>query len=284
MIPSKGVEVTAMNRFVMVGTALRAAVCAAVVLVPAGAQLAAQQSDDWCREERSDNERDRFCEVRELTVAATSGTLNVRGTNGGISVEGEARSNVRILAKVVATAEDPGRAQQIVKAVQLNPTLEQVEATGPTGLGRREGWSVSYRLSVPRALNLSLHTSNGGISIRDVDANVAFQTTNGGVKLANLAGDVKGQTTNGGVDIELDGPAWMGEGLDVETTNGGVKLSIPQNYSARLEASTENGGFNIDVPGASVNRRTRDINVQLGSGGAPIRVRTSNGGVRVTRK
>jgi hypothetical protein len=31
-------------------------------------------------------------------------------------------------------------------------------------------------------------------------------------------------------------------------------------------------------------RRTRDVSVRLGAGGAPIRVRTSNGGVRVTRK
>ena len=275
-----------MNRFVTVGARVRAVACAAVLLVPAGGGLVAQQgsNDDWCRDERWGNERDGVCDVREFTVAATGGTLAVSGTNGGISVEGEARGNVRILAKVVATAESPARAREIANAIRLNPTLERVEAEGPTGLRNREGWSVSYRLTVPRALNLSLRTSNGGISIRDVDANVQFRTTNGGVKLVAMNGDVKGQTTNGGVDIDLDGSSWIGEGLDVETTNGGVKLSVPDNYSARLEASTENGGFNVDVPGVTVGRRARDLNVQIGSGGAPIRVRTSNGGVRVTRK
>ena len=48
------------------------------------------------------------------------------------------------------------------------------------------------------------------------------------------------------------------------------------------KASTDNGGINID--GVNQNRRSRDITTQLGSGGAPIRVRTTNGGVRLTRK
>ncbi len=73
------------------------------------------------------------------------------------------------------------------------------------------------------------------------------------MKLTAVNGDVKGQTTNGGVDIDLDGSFWSGEGLDVETTNGGVKLSVPENYSARLEASTNNGGINID--GVNQSRR-----------------------------
>ena len=59
---------------------------------------------------------------------------------------------------------------------------------------------------------------------------------------------------------------------------------MPENYSARLEARTENGGVNSDYPGVVQSRSGRDINVQLGSGGAPIKIRTSNGGVRVTRK
>ena len=264
---------------------LVAAACATLLAARAGTATVAAQQDDWCRNERSgNNDRAQFCEVREFSVAATAGTLSVEGTNGGISVEGEARGNVRILAKVVATAETEQRARSIATAVRLNPTLEQVAAAGPQGLRNREGWSVSYRIAVPRALNLSLRTSNGGITVREVDSRVEFRTTNGGVKLIGLAGEVKGQTTNGGVKIELDGQSWSGEGLDVETSNGGVKLAIPENYNARLEAHTENGGFHSDHPGATTGRRGRDISLQLGSGGAPIRVRTSNGGVRITRK
>ena len=260
---------------------------AALLFAPMGSGFAAaqQSGDDWCQNDRWGDDRAGVCVVREFKVAATGGTLAVAGTNGGIAVEGENRGDVRVLAKLVATAETDARAREILNAIQIDPNMERVEAVGPRNLRDREGWSVSYRLSVPRALNLSLRTSNGGISIRDVDSKVDFRTTNGGVKLIALNGDVKGQTTNGGVEIDLDGAFWSGEGLDVETTNGGVKIAVPENYSARLEASTQNGGLNIDYPGVDHNvRRTHEVSAQLGSGGAPIRVRTSNGGVRLTRK
>lgn len=278
-----------MNRFVIDGARLgTAAMMAAVLSLPAGSAHAQPQGpNDWCRGERGGYDRASTCDVREFTVAATGGTLAVEGTNGGISVEGEARSDVRILAKVVATARSDQRARQIAAAVRLAPTLDRVHADGPGNLQNGEGWSVSYRLSVPRGLNLALHTTNGGISIRDVESSVQFRTTNGGVKLAGIGGDVKGQTTNGGVDVELEGHSWIGEGLDVETTNGGVKIAIPAQYSARFQASTNNGGFHVDHPGAVQGRRdrqARDIDVQLGAGGAPIKVRTSNGGVRVVEK
>jgi Toastrack DUF4097 len=267
-------------------TNARATALLVTVLLAPTAIPAAQQNtgDDWCREERGDADRARVCEVRQFTVAATAGVLTVEGTNGGISVEGQARGDVQILAKITANADTPARAREIVKAISINPTLERVEAVGPRGLEGNEGWAVSYRLAVPRALNMSLKTTNGGITIQDLDSNVEFNTTNGGVKLRRIDGNVRGRTTNGGVDVELDGPSWQGEGLDVQTTNGGVRLVVPEHYSAQLEAHTSNGGVNIDVPGTVNQRSRRDAVVQLGSGGAPIRVRTSNGGVHVTRK
>ena len=261
---------------------------AILVLAPLGAaempSTEQNTTDDWCAEERWGRDRAGVCEVRQFTVAATGSVLAVRGTNGGIAVEGAARNDVHILARVIATADSDARAREIANSIRINPNLELVEAQGPGRLQSREGWSVSYRLAVPRALNLSLQTSNGGISIRDVESKVEFRTTNGGVKLRSVGGDVRGSTTNGGVDVDLDGPSWSGEGLDVETSNGGVKIAIPEQYSAKLEASTNNGGLSIDYPGAVHDRRDREVSLQLGSGGAPIRVRTTNGGLRVTRK
>ena len=275
-----------MNRFAVRTPAL--ALACMVGLWGGGAtRLVAQQSGtggDWCQDEQWGRDRAGVCEVREFTVAATAGTLEVAGDNGGISVQGESRGNVQIMARVVATADSQQRAKAIMDAVRINPALDRVQAEGPRGLQNREGWSVSYRIAVPRALNLSLQTSNGGISVRDVESKIEFRTTNGGVKLIGLSGDVHGQTTNGGVDIDLDGTSWIGEGLDVQTSNGGVRIAVPDNYSARLEAHTDNGGFHSDYPAIFQGRAGRDVNLQLGSGGAPIKVRTSNGGVRVTKK
>ena len=253
-----------------------------------GAAVTPQQgstSDDWCRDEQWGDDRQGVCEVREYTVPAAGATMTVDASpNGGIKVDGTSRGDILVRARVVATATTREEARAIVARVQVVATADHVDADGPHDMGRREGWSVSYRLSVPVRTPLSLRTTNGGIGIDNVDSRVEFQTVNGGVKLSRMAGDVEGRTSNGGVDVDLDGSTWQGSGLDVQTTNGGVRLSIPARYSARVETGTVNGTLNIDFPVTVQGRIGRELSIDLGSGGPTLRVRTSNGGVRVTKK
>ena len=162
----------------------------------------------------------------------------------------------------------------------------RVYATGPDGNRNREWWSVSYRINVPRKNDLDLRASNGGITIVGVTGNMRFDTTNGGVKLQDIGGRVNGETRNGGLNVLLSGNKWDGEGLDVETSNGGVTLSLPDNYNAELETRTVNGGLNIDFPITVQGELTgrRGLQTTLGSGGPLVRVRTTNGGVKISRR
>jgi DUF4097 and DUF4098 domain-containing protein YvlB len=94
---------------------------------------------------------------------------------------------------------------------------------------------------------------------------------------------VRGRTTNGGVEVRLDGDTWDGEGLDLETTNGGIRLRVPEDYSARLETRTVNGSVDIDFPVTVQGNIGRSISATLGNGGALVRAVTTNGQVRVSR-
>ena len=92
--------------------------------------------------------------------------------------------------RVVATAATEARAREIASGIRVDAAPDRVAADGPRDLGRREGWHVSYRLSVPTQISLTLETTNGGISVSDVDGRIDFRTVNGGVKLSGLAGEV----------------------------------------------------------------------------------------------
>ncbi len=241
--------------------------------------------DNPCADhDRSNDDGFRHCEVREERLPA--GPLRVdAGQNGGIRVEGWDGNDILIRAVVQANAPDEARAKQLAGQVQVQTGSGQVSATGPERRNR-DWWSVSYRISVPHRTDLNLNASNGGITIASVAGTITFDTTNGGVRLADLAGHVNGRTRNGGVTVVLGGTQWDGEGLDVETSNGGVTLSIPTPYNAQLETRTVNGGFRFDYPltlSGELNPR-RGISTTLGSGGAPVRVRTTNGGLRLQRR
>ena len=110
-----------------------------------------------------------------------------------------------------------------------------------------------------------------------------FSAVNGGVSLNRVGGTVRGGTTNGGLSIELAGDRWDGEELDVKTTNGGISMSMPENYSAHLETGTVNGHLSIDFPVTVQGRISREIAVNLGGGGPTVRAMTTNGGVRIKR-
>jgi hypothetical protein len=204
--------------------------------------------------------------------------------NGGISVDGGARGDILVRAKVVASAETEEEARAIASRVQVVATADRVSADGPDRLGRREGWSVSYRLSVPVRTPLALSSTNGGISIDNVRSRVDFKTVNGGVTLSRMGGEVEGRTSNGGVTVTLEGSTWDGQGLNVETSNGGITLAIPASYSARLETRTNNGSTTSDLPITVQGQIGRSISTDLGSGGPSIKLRTGNGGIRIRKR
>jgi DUF4097 and DUF4098 domain-containing protein YvlB len=234
--------------------------------------------DDWC----SDDSRrgNRFCEVRETTLAA-AGTLEVDGRmNGGIGVEGWDRNEVLVRAKVQIWNRDRDTAPPDASSIHISTTGGVIEADGPERAGD-QNWAVSYRLMVPRDSDLVLRANNGGISIEDVRGEIRMSTRNGGLHLEDVGGDIEGRTTNGGLHVELAGDSWDGAGLDLETTNGGIHLELSESYSADLVAGTVNGGFEIDFPVQVQGKIGRRLETTLGSGGAPIRVITTNGGVTI---
>jgi DUF4097 and DUF4098 domain-containing protein YvlB len=227
-------------------------------------------------------DRERFCEARPQTVTAI-GRLSVDGRqNGGVRVTGWDRNEVHIVARIQATGRTESAARELARQVTVQVRDGRVSAEGPTRL-RDEWWSVSYDVYVPRRTDLDLVAHNGGLAVTDVQGRLQLETTNGGLSLRDVAGDVRGRTTNGGVTVRLSGDRWNGSGLDVQTTNGGVSLSIPSGYSARLEAGTTNGSFRVDYPITVQGVIGRRITTELGSGGAPIRVTTTNGGVAIRR-
>jgi hypothetical protein len=264
---------------IVAGVAATVAWC--VVPVPLGAQVRVSADDEWCRRHGA-SERAFVCEVREATLAADGRVSVDARPNGGIDVTGTERGDVLVRVRVAAWADTDEEARQMVSDVRLDLDGAELSASGPDGSERRS-WSASFRLSVPVRTDLALESTNGGIAIEDVDGDIEFRTTNGGIRVAGLAGTVRGRTTNGGVTVALTGDRWSGSGLDVRTTNGGVTLMVPEGYSARLETGTTNGGMTVDFPVTVQGRIGRRLSTDLGSGGPPVTVVTTNGGVTVSR-
>jgi hypothetical protein len=222
------------------------------------------------------------CEIREQSMAASRGPIRVdAGMNGGVTVNGWDRADILVRARVETAADTDSDARGIASQIRLASGAGSIEAAGPA-IDRHHYWSVSYEIFVPRQSDIQANAHNGGIRLADLRGNIEFSAVNGGVTLARLGGEVHGQTTNGGLTVELAGDRWDGNGMTVATTNGGVKLEVPSNYSAHFETATVNGGLKIDFPSVQ-GRLTKEMSFDVGQGGATIKVSTTNGGVSIKR-
>lgn len=228
-----------------------------------------------------DRDRERFCEVRDVTLKPPTTRLTVDGhQNGSVRLYGWDRNEVLVRALVQAWGDQREDAQALAREIRVETDADQIRARGPS-TRRRNGWSVSYEVWVPKKTNVDAETSNGGISAEGIEGRLYLDAVNGGISLRAVSGDVRAETTNGSVSAVLDGTTWRGGGLDLTTTNGSVSLEIPRGYNAELETGTVNGGMNIDFPITVQGSIGRRIQTKLGAGGPRIRAITTNGGVRI---
>lgn len=223
------------------------------------------------------------CEIREQTLAPSGGAISIDGReNGGVSVKGWDQNQVLVRARVQTGAPTAAEAQALGQQIRIETSGAKIFASGPES--RKDyHWNVSFEVFVPRRADLSVETHNGGVVIADVNGHIDFNALNGGVVLKRVGGTVRGSTTNGGLVIELSGDRWDGESLDVSTTNGGVMMSVPENYSAHLQTGTVNGGISVDFPVNVQGKLTKQVAFDLGSGGATLKATTTNGGVHLKR-
>ena len=238
-----------------------------------------QQKQLTCDQGGHNDSHVRFCEVREQSLSSTANLDVDSGQNGGIRVKGWSQSSILVRTRVEAWAPSSAEASDLARQVKLDTANAHIRAEGPRS-NNDSWWSTSFEIFVPQNINLTLQSLNGGISISDIRGDLHFQATNGGIHLNRLAGSISGSTVNGGVYLQCSGNTWDGNQIDLRTTNGGVTLAMPADYSAHIQTGTVNGSIRSDFP-VTVHGsiRPNNLDFNLGSGGPLIHLSTTNGSV-----
>jgi DUF4097 and DUF4098 domain-containing protein YvlB len=238
--------------------------------------LAECQRDHWGRSDRA-----HVCEIRVQRLPLPHPTtLTVDGgENGGVTITGWDGDSVVMHALVRATGDSPDEAHDLASRVTVSFSNGRIRADGPAS-GHHDRWSVNYRIFVPRHSDLALETLNGPVSVENVTGHMTMKAVNGPVSLRQVGGDVYARAENGPIDVALDGAKWDGAGLDAESENGPVELTLPARYAAHLETGTQNGPMDVHFPiTLQGNLNVRHLSLDIGGGGPPIRLITTNGPV-----
>jgi DUF4097 and DUF4098 domain-containing protein YvlB len=207
------------------------------------------------------------------------GSLELQNVNGTVDVEGWDRNEVEVHA--VKTAKHKESDLERV-SIEVDAKPDGVSIT--THYPQNEGVEVAvdYTIHVPHDARVEhIGTVNGTLRIAGVESVGDLHTVNGNIEVFDGAGTVHAHTTNGNVHLEL---ARLPEktGAFAETTNGSLVLAVPSDMQADVEVRCLNGNFSSELPMTmESNQRPREMHGKLGRGGAPIHLRTVNGGIRV---
>ena len=218
-------------------------------------------------------------EFHQSYPLAAGGTFELQNVNGPVEVQGWDKNEVEIDAVKVAKekASDIDRV-----AIEVDAKANDVAVT--TRYPQNEGVEVAvmYTVHVPHAARVErLTTVNGKLKVVGVDSVVELHTVNGNIEVYEGGGGVHAHTTNGNLHLEL--LHCLDElGMTAETTNGSVLLAVPQTMQANLEARSLNGSFYSELPlSLESSLKPRETRGKFGKGGAPIRLNTVNGVIRI---
>ncbi len=151
---------------------------------------------------------------------------------------------------------------------------------------------------------MDARTSNASVEGINVNGDFSARSSNGSIKVDGLKGAFEAETSNSGINaridklpagrpvkahssngsIELYLPEYKDQSIDAETSNSSVTLRLPSGVNADLRASTSNSNitsdFDVSMSGTISKHR---LEGRIGSGGAPIRLNSSNGGIRILK-
>ena len=207
------------------------------------------------------------------------GSLELQNVNGTVDIQGWDRNEVEVRAVKTAKQKESDL-ERVSIDVDARPDAVSIATRYPQNEGVEV--AVDYTIHVPHGARLEhIGTVNGTLKIAGVENVEDLHTVNGNIEVYEAGGTVHAHTTNGNVHLELTRLPEK-TGAAAETTNGSLVLAVPSDMQADVEARCLNGNFYSELPMTmESNQRPREVHGRLGRGGAPIHLRTVNGGIRV---
>lgn len=230
--------------------------------------------------------------TKTLNVKAGE-SLVLSNVNGSVKVNTWDRAQVRIVAekhvKTGLSASAKDALAQLVVAISQEPGRVRVETKHPRHSDSVFSWltgsnvdaHVRYEVTIPKSFNVDLRTVNGSVTLEGASGNHEIDTTNGSITTKGTSGALRLGTTNGSIHAELL-TVQPGVEMAMRTTNGRINLSVPSTLRANLSAATTNGSIESELPitiAGAVSKRS--INGTLNGGGPEVKLRTTNGSIRV---
>ncbi len=223
--------------------------------------------------------------------------LSVDNTNGSVEVESWDKDYIEVRArKTVYTDDEDDGAEMLanLKVIMEREDGVWYVSTEKPVKGRHHsrgfwgwlfgyggsGFSVSYEISIPRKLDLDIHSTNGSLKVYGGMGRMRLETTNGKIVAEDVRGSLRCKTTNGSIVARLD--KLFDDEMSFKSTNGSIKLYLPADANVDIKAKTTNGSIKCELP---IDREdyssSKKLSGSINKGGPLVYLKTINGSIRI---
>lgn len=258
-------------------------------LFPQEEPKASEKSKDATYREVEEKEF-RFYPGGRMTIAS-----NVPGE---VRIVGWDKGSVRVQAEKIYSGASSEEAKPLFENHPLRVRYNQTTAKIDVGGSPEDAQDLACNLTIyvpGYKTDLQTTLDRGDISVEGVNGWIEASTYEGRLEAVSLAGYYSGSTRKGDIRVEMSGPRWKGLELGATTRSGAIDLVLPEDYSASLKIETLDGNVVVDYPPQMVDGEPVDLNVgirkkaqaidsSIGSGGAPIKLISQAGDIRLSVK
>ncbi|MCL4523647.1 MAG: DUF4097 domain-containing protein [Acidobacteria bacterium] len=283
-----------------VGQMLKALGCAAVLCGLAAGTAAA---DDWSKKyavsgkpELRVESNDAHIDVDAWDRKEIEARVNTRGWSIGATgvriTESQTGNQVSVSVRVPRMEWHFGMQNRSVSITLLVP--RDIDLTAETGDGHVRVNSLTGKIDVHTGDGhitftavrgmMRLRTGDGHVTGESLDGSLNVETGDGRVRVDGRFDALDLRTNDGSIEADVRTGSKIQSAWYVTTGDGAVRLRIPANFSADLDANTGDGSIRVDFPLMVPAGRARESSVsgKLNGGGPPLRVRTGDGSITIS--
>jgi DUF4097 and DUF4098 domain-containing protein YvlB len=217
-------------------------------------------------------------EFRQIYGLNPNGRVLIHNLYGDVRITAWDRDEV--LVEAIKKSRDQRRVDEARIVVDSSAEMVSIRTLY---LGAETGnpASVEYHITVPRSANLeNIKLINGALSISGVAGPVKASSVNGSIKAERIGGQADLSTVNGLLEVDFNRIA-ASQPIALSSVNGPIRLSIPSDADAVLEARNLSGGIQTEFGHSWRESSGQRLRTTVNHGGAQIHLRNVNGGISI---
>jgi DUF4097 and DUF4098 domain-containing protein YvlB len=250
-----------------------------------------------------------------------SGHAQLRLTTNDASIEVTPAAGNQIAARVDTMGMKLGPDDVSITEHQTGDTVEiEVHIKQHSHFISVQWHSPKIFLDVPRESDLDLHSGDGSITAHDIKGNLRLDTGDGNLRIDNLHGELRlhsgdgriegsgldgtldaetgdgsinvrgrfdrvdARSGDGNVELSIENGSKMGGPWSVHTSDGKIRMRLPDGFDAQLDAHTGDGRISTDFPiSMSGELNSNSLRGKLGNGGESLRVTSGDGSIYIEK-